>query len=159
VRLFLNVCIPNVGQPEKVRAWAKEKNLQEVTNPTALELFIGAGEKGGAWAVPSALGSFALSIRGTTKACTVWARTADPADVETYFRKIVEGARRPGVDVKVAKDMTTPSAVGAIRLLAYAVSGADKQAGGFVYTMLTAQKPGGAFQASIAAARFVGSAL
>ena len=79
VQLFMNVCIPNIGQPEKIRAWANEKHLQEVTSPAALDVFVGPEDKGGdAWAVPSAFGSFALSIRGTSQACAVWARAANP---------------------------------------------------------------------------------
>jgi len=29
-RLFMDVCIPNVGRPENVRAWALEKKLAEI---------------------------------------------------------------------------------------------------------------------------------
>ena len=154
VKVFMNVCIPNVGQPEKVRAWAAEKHLQEVTNQIALDVFVGPGGKGVAWAVPSQFGSFALSIRGKSQACAVWARAANPTDVETYFRKIVEGAARPGVEVSIVKDTREPAPTGTARALIYSVSGADKGKGGFLYTMLTAERPGGAFQASLQAARF-----
>jgi hypothetical protein len=71
LRLFIDACVPNMGQPDKTRAWAAERHLQEVSAPAALEVFVGAGTKGSAWAVPSSLGSFALSIRGTTEACAV----------------------------------------------------------------------------------------
>jgi hypothetical protein len=74
VKLFMDVCIPDVGQPQKVRAWAEEHHLQEVTSQIALDLFVGPGGKGVAWTVPSTIGSFALSIRGKTEACAVWAR-------------------------------------------------------------------------------------
>ena|SRR5437667_2839888 len=45
VKLFMDVCIPDVGAPQKVRAWAEEHHLQEVTNPIALDLFVGPGGK------------------------------------------------------------------------------------------------------------------
>ena len=41
IRLFTNVCTTNVGQPEKVRAWAQDKHLQDVTSPAATEVFVG----------------------------------------------------------------------------------------------------------------------
>ncbi len=28
VKLFINVCTPNMGQPDKIRAWANEHHLQ-----------------------------------------------------------------------------------------------------------------------------------
>ena len=85
LRLFIDACIPGMGQPDKVRAWATEQHLQEVTAPAALGVFVGAGTKGAAWAVPSPTGDFVLSIRGTTEACAVWARAADPGEVAAGF--------------------------------------------------------------------------
>jgi hypothetical protein len=155
VKLYMDVCIPNAGRPENVQAWAVEKRLPAVSSPTALDVFVGAGDKGGAWAVPSVYGSFALSIRGLTQACAVWARAANPADIETYFKKIVLGAQRPSVDVKVVKDTTVMSPTGPTRLLVYSVSMDPSQGGGFLYTMQTAEKVGGAFQASLQVARYV----
>jgi hypothetical protein len=152
LRLFIDACIPNMGHPEKVRAWAAEQHLPEVTAPPALELFVGAGTKGAAWAVPSSLGSFALSIRGTTEACAVWARTADPVEVAAGFQKIMDGVTRPGLDVGIESDTTTATHVGQARSLAYHVWPSTGQTG-FVFTMLTAEHPGGGFQASIQVAR------
>jgi hypothetical protein len=154
VKLFVSVCIPNVGQPEKVRDWAADHGLQEITTPAALNVFVGPGPKGIAWAVPSAVGSFALSVRGTTEACAVWARVAAPNDVENMFRPIVEGAARAGVDVSVIKDAHDRSPSGIVHTLIYSVSGTEKFRGGFLYTMQTAERPGGPFQASLQAARF-----
>jgi hypothetical protein len=154
VRLFVTVCIPNVGQPERVRAWAAEQHLDALTSPIALNVFVGSGGNGAAWVVPSSAGSFALSIRGSTEACAVWAKAASPADVETLFRKIVEGAAGPGIDVSVVKDAADRSRYGTIHTLVYSISGADKQQGGFLYTMQTAEHPGGLFQVSLQAGRF-----
>jgi hypothetical protein len=154
VKLFSNVCLPNVGHPEKVRGWASEMKLSEVTTPAALETFVGPGGKGAAWAVPTSIGSFALSIRGTTEACAVYARSADPTEVERYFRRIMQGVARPGIGVTVAKDSTAPGANGSVRLLSYAVSATDSPGSGFLYTLTTAEKTGGAFQASLQAARY-----
>lgn len=153
-RLFINVCVPNVGQAENVRAWALEKKLAEVTAPSALEVFVGAGDGGAAWAVPTSFGSFALSIRGKTHACAVWARAADPVEVEANFRKILEGVARPGLVVKVVKDDNAPGPTGVIHTLVYGVSGASNEGRGNLYTLQTAEKTGGAFQATLQAAKY-----
>jgi hypothetical protein len=153
-RLFINVCVPNVGLAEKVRAWALEKKLSEVTAPSALEVFVGAGDGGAAWAVPTSFGSFALSIRGKTHACATWARAADPVEVESNFRKILEGAARPGLVVKVIQDENAPGPTGVIHTLIYAVSSASNEGRGYLYTLQTAEKTGGAFQATLQAAKY-----
>src|SRR5215469_12173479 len=153
VRLFITVCIPNVGEPDNVRAWAADQHLEAVTSPIALNVFVGSGGNGAAWVVPSPLGRFALSIRGTTEACAVWAKAASPGDVETLFRKIVEGAARPGIDVNVVKDARDRSPHGTIHTLIYSVSFTEKQRGGFLYTLQTAEHTGGPFQVSLQAGR------
>jgi len=153
-RLFTNVCIPNIGKSENVRAWAMEKKLAEVTAPSALDVFVGVGAGGAAWAVPTSFGSFALSIRGKTQACAVWARAADPVEVEANFRKILEGVARPGLVVKVVKDDNESGPTGLIHTLTYSVSIADNEERGNLYTLLTAEKTGGAFQATLQAAKY-----
>ena len=153
-RLFINVCVPNVGQAENVRAWALEKKLAEVASPSALEVFVGAGDGGAAWAVPTSFGSFALSIRGRTHACAAWARTADPVEVEGNFRKILEGVAHPGLVVKVVKDANAAGPTGVIHTLVYAVSNAGDERRGYLYTLQTAEKTGGAFQATLQAAKY-----
>ena len=151
-KLFIDACVPNMGHPEKVRAWAEANHLQPVTNPAALGVFVGPGGKGAAWAVPSNSGSFALSIRGTTEGCAAWARTADPQEVEAKFKVLVEGVKRPGLELRVDHDKTTPTPVGKAHALVYNVSAVGAHTG-FEFTMLTAERPGGAFQASLQVAQ------
>jgi hypothetical protein len=152
LRLFIDACVPNMGQPDNTRAWAAERHLPEVSAPAALEVFVGAGTKGSAWAVPSPLGSFAISIRGTTEACAVWVRTADPAELAAVFKKLMEGVARPGLDVGIDSDTTTPTPVGQARSLVYHVWPASGKIG-FAFTVLTAEHAGGAFQGSLQVAR------
>jgi hypothetical protein len=152
LRLFSEACVSSMGQPDKVRAWATEQRLQEVTAPAALGVFVGAGTNGAAWEVPSLLGSFALSIRGITEGCAVWARAADPDDVAAGFKQLMEGVGRPGLDVGVESDTTTSTPVGQARSLVYHVwVSAGKY--GYAFSLLTAERAGGAFQASIQVAR------
>jgi hypothetical protein len=151
-KLFINVCIPNLGQPMKVREWAEQHHLGQIESSTALDVFVGPGGNGAAWAISAAEGSFALSIRGITQGCAVWARTANPGEVMTNFKKIVEGIKRPGIDVTVDKDTVSPSPVGEAHALVYNVT-APNAPTSFEFTMLTAERPGGAFQASLQAAK------
>jgi hypothetical protein len=151
-KLFIDVCVPNLGRPAAVREWAQAHRLPQIESQAALGLFVGSGTNGAAWAVPAPQGTFALSIRGTTQACAVWARTADPSEVLTNFQKVIEGVRRPGITVSVQKDETSPSPSGDARALIYNV-GAPNAPSGFLFTLLTAERPGGAFQASMRAAQ------
>ena len=148
VRLFMDVCIPSAGEPAKVRAWAGAQHLELFTDPAALDAFVGPGGKGEAWQVPLPAGHFALSIRGTTQACAVFAEKADLALVAGDFEKIVDSVRRLGVAVDRQKDDSVAGPLGQARALVYHVAGAGGQ-GGLALTMLTAERPGGAFQASL----------
>jgi hypothetical protein len=152
VKIYTEVCVPNMGKPDQVKAWAAEKHLPPITSEAALGVFVGAGEHGGAWAVPSNAGNFTLSIRGTTEACAVWARTADPADVEATFKKLIEGIARPGIEISKIQDKTVPTPIGQTRSLVYLVK-TPASPTGFVFTMVTTEHPGSAFQASLQIAK------
>jgi hypothetical protein len=156
MKIYTDVCVPNMGKPDQVRAWAAEKHLPPITSEPALGVFVGAGEHGGAWAVPSNAGNFALSIRGKTEACAVWARKADPADVEAAFKKVIDGIARPGLEITKIEDKTVPTPIGQARSLVYLVKTASSPTG-FVFTMLTAEHPGSAFQASLQIAKSAGT--
>jgi hypothetical protein len=147
-KLFTDVCVSNLGQPTKVREWAEQHHLAQMTNPGALGVFVGPGDNGAAWGVPAAEGGFILSIRGMTQGCAVWARSADPGEVRTYFTKIIEGIRRPGIDVTVDKNTTEPSPFGEFRALAYNIT-APKASTSFEFILMTAERPGSTFQASM----------
>ncbi len=118
------------------------------SSPTALGLFVGPGSGGIAWAVPSPIGNFALSIRGRTEGCAVWARTANPLDVEMAFKRILEGVKRPGLEVRTDKDNVDPSPAGQVRSIVYNVRPVAAPTG-YEFIMIAAENPGAAFQASM----------
>ncbi len=151
-KLFLDICVPNMGRPAQVREWAQAHQLVQIVSPAALGVFAGPGTNGAAWVIPSTQGSFALSLRGTTQACAVWARSADPNEVLANFKTVMEGIRRPGINVSMNKDETSPSPSGAAHMLVYSV-GAPGTMSLFLFTLLTAEHPGGAFQASLQVAQ------
>ena len=154
LRAFMGICIPDMGYPDRIRAYAQDNHLPVITDTTALTMFSGSEDKGEAWALPSPYGNFALSIRSKTQACAVWARHADPQLIETDFRKIVEGSKRPGLDLTIYQDKTTTGPYGKNRELVY-LEQIDGANWGFAFTMLTAEHDGGPFQASLQVARFV----
>lgn len=154
-KLFIDACVPNMGQPAKVRTWAEEHHLNQISSLAALGVFVGPGDRGAAWAVPAASGNYALSIRGTTTACAVWAQAADPEAVEALFKTLIQGVERPGLKIAVDEDLTSPSPSGKVRTLIYNVT-VPEAAISYEFTMQTAEHPGGAFQASIQVARASG---
>jgi hypothetical protein len=149
MRLFENICIPNMGRPEKVRAFAEAQKLSEITNPQFLAVFVGVGTKGAAWQVPSPTPQkFALSIRGTSEGCAVWAEQADPNYVESAFIKLVEGTAQPGIKVEKDKEFTNQTKFGLGKAIMYHMFSPDSGKG-MEFTLITGEKPGGFFQASI----------
>ncbi len=151
-KLFISACIPNMGNPDGVRAWATAQRLAQIEAAAPLEVFVGPGGKGAAWAVPTPYGNFALSIRGKTQACAVWAQAAAPAEVEGYFKTIVEGVKQPVIKIRIDKDATDETAAGRVHTLVYNVI-APGAPSGYEFTMLAAERPNAAFQASIQVAK------
>ena len=146
--VFMDACVPHIGDSTGVRQWAAQHQLGQIKDPSALALFAGAGDQGAAWAIPAAEGSFALSLRGLTGGCAVWARTADPAAVLVDFKKIVDGVKRPGIELSVDEDKVTQTQYGRAHALVYNVTARDAPRS-IEFTLLTVERPGGPFQASI----------
>jgi hypothetical protein len=145
--LFLEACLPNVGQPEKVRAWATEHHLPQLQNQAALNLFVGPGREGEAWAVPSHAGQFALSIQGKP-ICAVFARSADPDEVRANVAKLMDRVKRPGSAISTVKDDTRATRWGQAHESIYSVP-APHGPVSFVFGLMTSDKAGGPIQASI----------
>ena len=144
-KLFIDACVPNIGRPDGVRAWAAAQGLVAITEPAALDLFVGGGD-GSAWDVPSAAGRLVLSVRGRTQGCSVWARTAETTEVRADFVQLMEGVRRPGLTVSESADSHKPTPFGDYNVLSYEVTAPGARQG-FVFILQTVERPGGAFQA------------
>lgn len=154
MKLFIHICIPNMSNPEKVRTWAHQHSLPRVSNSIALSIFAGKGPKVQAWYVPSQIGKFALALRGPTEACTVFARQADPTESETLFRKLLEGIKRPGVDVAVIDERRTPTQAGQEHALSYTVRPTEGRTG-YIFILVTVERPGAGFQAKFEVSRAI----
>jgi hypothetical protein len=72
--------------------------------------------------------------------------------VEADFNIIVEGVKRPGIRIRVDKDTTEQTPAGLAHALSYNVI-APGAPFGYEFTMITAERSGGAFQASIQVAK------
>ncbi len=147
-KLFASACVSNMGAPDGVRAWARDHNMRRIDARTALEVFVGPGDKGEAWGLVTAFGRFALSIRGQTEGCAAWAPVADPGEVRANLQALVEEAKTSGIVAKVEKDTTEATPWGAARTLAYSLTPPGKPSG-FEFTVVTLERPGGAFQATL----------
>lgn len=148
LRLFNNACLPNIAHTERVRAWAADHHLSEVQNPAALSIYVGAGDGGGLWAVPSSAGTFALSVRTETKACAVWAGAADPNEVSAGVKTMMDQLKRSGDSVSVIRDSTADMEFGRRHGLMYLVTAAGAP-NSVALTMITNERPGGAYQATL----------
>jgi hypothetical protein len=101
-----------------------------------------------AWSVPGP-GSqwFALSLRGAIGACAVWAQQVDPQQVLSDFLKGVADPANPAVTVQKVGEKISTTPFGTLTMLLYLIEG--KAPGGFLFTVVTAERTGGAFQASL----------
>jgi hypothetical protein len=101
-----------------------------------------------AWSVPGPGPQwFALSLRGAIGACAVWAQQADPQQVLSGFLKGVADPANPALTVRKVGEKTSTTPFGALTMLLYLIEG--KAPGGFLFTVLTSERSGGAFQASL----------
>ena len=151
-RLFIDACIPNVGNPSGEEAWADAQHLTKVQDPAWLNVFAGPGKGSEAWTVPSSLGNFAVAIRGVTKACAVYAQSADPTEVQTNFERLVGGVARPGIVKSTIKDTISPVKGGQAHTLAYDIK-AEGASSSHVFMMIAVDHPGGLFQVELEAAK------
>jgi hypothetical protein len=145
-RLFTATCMRRVGKAEQIRAWASEVRLPSITDPNALNTFVGtaSGPKGAAWALPSPNGrKFTLSLRSGSLACALFAETGDPKTAVELFRKMVEASAGEKSKVTVDEDLSFTTASGKSRLLTMSVE--DKDGGGYQFTLRAGDQPGAFF--------------
>jgi hypothetical protein len=169
-RLFGVACLANLGKPEATRQWAVDHHLTAITEPAAFQVFAGpqpepskpaapatapdsgpAGPPGvrpAAWFVPGPGKEwFALSLRGGLGACAVWAQEADPGSVTNAFLKGVRDPERPDIEVRNIGERVSTTRFGKLSIIFYLIGAAARR--GFLFTVVTSEHPGGAFQASL----------
>jgi hypothetical protein len=151
-KVFTDACLPNLGNPAAVQAWATAHELTEIKDPAAVAVFVGSGGTGAAWGISTPIGDFVLATRASTQACAVYARAADPAKVEESFTTLVKDGMRPGLTMSTDTDTYTPSPYGQVHTLAYTITAASAPTS-LHFMMIAVEKPGGGFQATMQGTR------
>lgn len=127
-QLFMDLCIPSVGSREALNALAAKYNLRDV-DPSFSEKVLG-GKTGKVWLAPSHLGNF-IVIWQADNSCSVWARRADAATSIQHFKRIVTGAQRPSLQLRVVADRDIEGQGGTYHYLAYILSKVGQDVGTF----------------------------
>jgi hypothetical protein len=127
-QLFMDLCIPSVGNREELSTLAARYNLRDV-DPSFSEKVL-RGKTGKVWSAPSHLGNF-IVIWQADNSCSVWARRADAATSIQHFKRIVTGAQRPGLQLRVVADRDIEGQGGRYHYLAYILSKVGQDVGTF----------------------------
>ncbi|WP_155836999.1 NMCC_0638 family (lipo)protein [Paraburkholderia mimosarum] len=127
-RLFMDLCIPSVGNREELSVLAAKHNLRDV-DPSFSEKVL-RGKTGKVWSAPSQLGNF-IVIWQADNSCSVWARRADAATSIQHFKRIVTGAQRPGLQLRVVAGRDIEGQGGTYHYLAYVLSKVGQDVGTF----------------------------
>lgn len=112
--LFAQTCLSNVADL-KVLAEQLGTSLAKVP-AEFLPLYL-AKKDGGAWTLPTAAGTYVISIAG--QRCAVYSSDLDAAGSEKAFEEIVATARRSGMRLTKTKDYRPPTLDGHSRQLSY----------------------------------------
>lgn len=147
---FLEACIKTLDTPDGVKNWAAANHLPEMTGPDeARKIYIGEGDGGGAWIIHGKTNTAVLAVRAKTGACALFAEHADPAASAKWYAMFVNAvAARYGTTTVSAMepDKDGPSPFGRHIGKTRAVLSDHKMA---AITLMTFEKPGGAYQVSM----------
>lgn len=150
VGVFTQACLPNVGNPRAVRAWAAEKHLTPVTNPDGQRMFIGDGSDGAAWFFQVADVPAVLSIRSQTQACAIYGEAADPVVFREWFEMIVRSlTTTPGIKATTLREDDQIGQYGHRVGKVVLVAPFEHPPTGRIFTLITNERPGGAYQVTL----------
>jgi hypothetical protein len=168
-KLFGDVCLAKFGHLDAVQDWAADQHLLPILNPDALAVFAGRPNMDGtmrsvagggvpgsgrAWAVRDPAGRFVIATRDDPESCIVWAQQADPAAVETAYRKAVAATTMPGANVTLVEDKTADIPDGHVHILVYRIwSGSALTS--IALAMAAVSRSGGPFQAMLETQRVI----
>lgn len=115
-KLYAQTCMKHFGKPDALRNELTTNKLLELP-PQKAEAFL-AGSPGTAWAIPSPLGEFVVSLR-RDNVCAVYARRAETTEVERRFVDLVSKSPPPLV-VEKLRDERSGSPNGPTHTISYA---------------------------------------
>ncbi|MPW23481.1 hypothetical protein GCT13_43800 [Paraburkholderia sp. CNPSo 3157] len=118
-QLFADLCIPAAGNSAKLNELAERYKLRTVDASFSQKIL--KGGPGTVWSASNSLGEF-LVISQANNSCSVWARRADAETSIQQFKRIITGAERPGLQLKVVDDRDINGQGGTYHYLAYFLS-------------------------------------
>lgn len=140
LKLFLEACLINDGDAERVRAYAEEQKYDEVMLEGPLKSLLVDGGPGAVWDLPRTSDKiFALAVQDKPETCTIWVESINTEEILTYFRTLRDGFERRGVIAKIERDEPLQTSTGVGRLIM--MSSISEQSGAFIYTLAVADQP------------------
>jgi hypothetical protein len=115
-RLFMDFCIQSAGDATKLTALADQYHLRRADSPFSEKVL--QEKPGEVWSASNSRGDFVI-ISEPVNSCFVWARRADAATSIQHLKRIVTGAQRPGLQLKILADRDMPGQGGTYHYLAY----------------------------------------
>jgi len=123
-RLFADACIANGGDETRTKNWVRDHHLRPL-DPAYLPKVL-HGKTGEVWSASDQVGDFLVVIE-TPGQCSVWARRANANLSMQHFQRIIRGAERPGLTVRLETDRSVSSGNSTYHYVAYILvkDGAD----------------------------------
>ncbi len=107
VNLFMQACLANGGDKERLRKWVKEVKLPEVTGEDAKPFLSNTPSgKGLAWSASGKQGRFVL-VSEDNGACTIYSRKADEKKVHEMMKWMKDNLDKNKGEQKITYELRT----------------------------------------------------
>ncbi len=117
-KLFTKTCLAMPDNNAAVSAWATKNHFIKPEPKTSNMILQNRG--GEVWIVPTRKAQF-LVVLHPDKRCSVWARTADPQQININLNRLAASLAKPGRIVKKVRDMQVPVGQSSAYQLSYEV--------------------------------------
>ncbi|HWQ39135.1 MAG TPA: hypothetical protein VNM24_11115 [Burkholderiales bacterium] len=119
LNLFGAACMANLGDADRISAWAGLEALAPL-DPGEVALLL-AGKPGHGWNASGPNGE-ALLLLGEDGVCSVWARRAAAAQTQAWVRAMMQQAGADGTRAELVEDRLLDGRGGQYRLVAFRLS-------------------------------------
>lgn len=149
MHLFLQVCqVNNLANPERIRVWAAEHHLPEITDPAGRAIYVGNGSSDNAWWVHIKDTELVVALRSATSGCAIYVGTLDPSALGQLYDMLVDGFAKKGAVMTPLPDRAEVGSygtrIGKVRLL-------EDPSAKFhlLFTLITNARLGGPYQGAL----------